>query len=123
MAYSSLSSTAAANILDWVFNGVTLSSGQRWLALDVDPTPTECTDGSYARYDLAAAMPTPTSGSIASNVAISANTGSQTVAYWRIVTTSNSSTSTTLAAGSLNTSKTGAFSIAIGDITGTEYGV
>jgi len=120
---ATLTSTASSTILNWLFNGDAAASGQRWLALDTNGSNTECTDGSYARYDLTAAVPAATSGSLTSDVAISANVGTQTVTHYRVVTTSNSSTSVTLVNGALSTSKTGAFSIAIGDITGTAYGV
>jgi hypothetical protein len=116
---ATLTSTASNSILDWLLNGTAAATGQRWLALDTDGSDTEVTDGSYARYDLAAAVPASASGAITSDAAISANVGTQTATHFRVVTTSNSSTSVTLVNGSLGTSKTGAFSVAIGDITTT----
>jgi hypothetical protein len=120
---TTLSSNAAAQILDWVYNGSSTTAGQRWLALDTDGSATEVTSVSYSRYDLAAAMPTFTSGTGSSDATIAANVGTATATHYRIVTTSNSSTSATILTGALNLSKTGAFTIAAGDITGTIRGV
>lgn len=119
---ATLTSAAAAEIANWVFNGTSTTAGQRWLALCTSLT-TEVTHGSYGRYDLAAAMPTFTSGYDVSSSVISANVGTQTATHYWITTTSNSSTSTTILTGLLNTPQTGAFTITSGAITGTVQGL
>lgn len=117
----SLTSTTTNTLLDWVFNGTAALSGSRFLALDTDGSGTECTGGSYTRADLAAAMAAASSGSIANDTAVSFSIGSDVATHWRIMTASTGGTE--LARGSLTSSKTGSFTIAVGEITCTCRGV
>lgn len=116
-----LSTTAKNTILDWLFNGTAASSGSRYLRLYTDGSGTECTGGTYAAVDLAAKVPAASSGSIASDTAITFDIGSDVATHWKIMTASSGGTE--LAAGTLSTSKTGSFTIAIGDVTSTARGV
>lgn len=110
-----VSSTAANTILDWLFNGTAASSGNRYLALYTNGSGTECTGGSYARVDLAAKVPAASSSAIANDATVSFDIGSDVATHFKVM--SASSGGTEYVAGSLSTSKTGSFTIAIGDIT------
>lgn len=116
-----LSSTTTNTILDWVFNGSAASSGDRYLALDTDGSGTECTGGTYARADLDAKMGAASAGAISNDTSISFDIGSDVATHWRIM--SASSGGTQYATGSLVTSKTGSFTLAVGEITCTCRGV
>ncbi len=117
--------TAAANdLLNLWFNdtATTLGSG-RWLALAINSSLTEVTDGAYARYDLDAVMPAASGGSISNSSSISANVGAQTATHWFVIdAVSGGGTLGKIVSGSLNTPKTGAFSITAGLISFTLTG-
>lgn len=117
----SLSTTAENTILDWLFNGTAASSGSRYLALYTDGSGTECTGGTYARADLAAKVPAAASGAVTSDTSVSFDIGSDVATHFKVM--SASSGGTEYASGTLSTSKTGAFTIAVGDITFNAVGV
>lgn len=116
-----LTSTTTNTLLDWVFNGTAAATGDRYLALDTDGSATECTLGTYARADLDAKMGAASSGAISNDTSITFDIGADVATHWRIM--SASSGGTEYARGTLTSSKTGSFTIAVGEITCSCRGV
>lgn len=114
-----LETTTENTILDWLFNGTAASSGNRYLALCSDASYTEFAGGSYARQNLAAAVPAAASGSITSDTTITFTvTAGTTATHWRVFDASSAGNS--ICKGAFDSAKAAvgtSITIAVGDIT------